>query len=149
MPWPVIPFSQSTDKLCWEACARMLWNWRHKSMNGYRAPKDLTGEWNHTRMDGFYRSLGLRSFHHPKGPNLRHALRWSPVIFTEVEKKAGHALVAMGLEKETYLTINPCGLEMIDYENEDTSGTAKCEAQEKRLLAKEVERKLGTYIWYW
>src|SRR5262245_35821608 len=92
--WQVPVLAQTTPEVCWEACARMMWQWRFKNLNGYAAK---AGSWaskktglTQMQMDAFYQLLGLRSLTGAKGANMRHALGWSPVIFTSVDQVAGH-----------------------------------------------------------
>ena len=88
MPWGVPVLSQKTASVCWEACARMMWQWRYADLTGYSAnagayaSKDtgLTED----EMNKFDSQLGLRSLTKPKGANLQHALKWTPVIFTDM-----------------------------------------------------------------
>src|SRR5258708_3990816 len=100
MAWIVPVFSQRTPNVCWEACARMMWHWRHKNLNNYAtkagpyANRD-TGL-TQIQMDEFYKLLGMRSLSQAKGMNLRHALNWTPVIFTDIRQTAGHAMVLTG-----------------------------------------------------
>jgi hypothetical protein len=144
-------YSQQTLALCWEACGKMMWHWRHKNLNDYskkagdylKLNKGLTEE----EMDLFYKQLGLRSLPHPKGANLRHALRWSPVIFTEIGKGPGHAMVAGGYDDKTrkYTVINPCLVQVVDF----GGGPNTCAQGTVPREIRKVDRQLGKYIWYW
>jgi hypothetical protein len=90
----------------------MMWRWHFKNLNGYapkagnysKLDKGLTEE----EMDVFYSQLGLRSFQSPKNANVIWALKWSPVILTDVDQESGHAVVAIGFEKDAYTLANPC-----------------------------------------
>jgi hypothetical protein len=63
--WQVPLISQTTVKLRWEACARMMWQWHYKNFNGYaskagdysKLDKGLSEE----EMDLFYKQLGPQS----------------------------------------------------------------------------------------
>jgi len=147
--WTVPVYTQKTVSLCWEACARMLWHWRFKSLAGYTAKAGTflsvgTGL-TEAQMDVFYKSLGLRSWPKPKGANVRHALGWTPVIFTSVDKVSGHAMVLAGFNGTSYSVVNPCGLMSVDFD----SGTDSCSATTALLPPADIEKPLGTLIWYW
>ena len=147
--WSVQSFSQTTISLCWEACARMLWHWKNKSLNGYsqKAGKFLTVKTGLTeqQMDSFYKSLGLRSLTPAQGKNVRYALQWSPVIFTDINKAFGHAMVASGFNQGVYSVVNPCTTMSVDFDkNMDT-----CTAGTLQRAQAEVDEPFGSIIWYW
>jgi Papain-like cysteine protease AvrRpt2 len=147
--WTVQNFSQSTASLCWEACARMLWHWHFKNLNGYsqKAGNYLTLKTGLTQqqMDVFYRNLGLRALTGARGANLRFALGWSPVIFTDINKASGHAMVASGFNQGVYTVVNPCAVMSVDFDK----GTDSCTVGTLARTATQVEKPLGSYIWYW
>lgn len=80
--WRVPIISQRTLNLCWDACGRMMWEWRYrnnprmrnlynqKAGNYARMNRGLSEQ----QMDIFYRRLGIRSLRNPLGRNVRHAL---------------------------------------------------------------------------
>jgi len=140
---------QSTMSLCWEACARMMWSWRHRGLRGYQRRAGRTLEiqagLSEAQMDTFYRRLGMRSLRNPRPANLQHALNWSPVIFTSMNPQSGHALLATGYTGAAYLVANPCAVQVIDFGSESGS----CQAGSGPIPAPTVESHLGTFIWYW
>jgi hypothetical protein len=147
--WTVQNFSQSSAKLCWEACARIMWQWHNKNLNGY---SQKAGNYLNLKtglvqrdMNSFYSTLGLRSLTGARGANLRHALTWTPVIFTDIGKDSGHAMVAAGFHNGVYTVVNPCAVMSVDFD----TGANSCDAGSLRLTAAQVENSLGSYIWYW
>jgi len=147
--WQVQLYSQSTANLCWEACARMMWQWHFKNLNAYSQKAgsypSLNRGLTEPEMDRFYKSLGLRSLTSPKGKNLRLALGWSPVIFTDINKQSGHAMVLTGFDGTNYKVLNPCAVLSIDFD----SGTDVCSGGALNRTPAQVEKPLGHYIWYW
>jgi papain like cysteine protease AvrRpt2 len=144
--------SQTTEKLCWEACGKMLWLWRHKKILDYGARAGAFATMNsglvESQMDVFYKQLGLRALEKPRGANVRHALGWGPVIITSVDKATGHAMVVSGFDGRNYDIVNPCGVASMDFET-DSNVTTVCDATVTTLAAQDVDTKLGTHIWYW
>jgi ABC-type bacteriocin/lantibiotic exporter with double-glycine peptidase domain len=142
-------YSQRTLSLCWEACAKIMWHWRYKSLSGYEKKAGdylkINSGISHAEMDRFYTTLGMRSLKKPAGKNLRHALQWTPVIFTLTDKVSGHALVAVGYNNNKFEVINPCAIETISFEE----GADSCKGGSVPLEKIYVERLLGSYIWYW
>ena len=147
--WMVPVYTQRTANLCWEACARMMWSWRFKNLDGYAkkagAYPALDRGLTEQQMDVFYRQLGLRSLAGPKGANLRYALAWTPVVFTDVGKVTGHAMVLSGLLGGKYRVVNPCAVMSIDFD----VGTDVCAAGVLLRTAAELEQPLGKFMWYW
>jgi hypothetical protein len=154
MAWQVPVISQSTLNLCWEACGRMLWGWRNRtttqSWTNYATRAGAYARMNsglsEQQMDSFYRQIGIRSLQGPQGKNIRHALKWSPVILTSVRQAQGHALVVVGHTSVNYTVINPCGVQAVDF---DQAGADSCAAATIQLAASTVEAELGQFIWYW
>jgi hypothetical protein len=148
-PWPVPVLAQTTAALCWEACARIMWQWRHKTLVGYplRAGNYLrmTTGLTQAQMNSFYTQLGMRGLASPKGSNLKHALTWSPVIFTDINKTTGHAMVLSGFSSGKYTVVNPCAVQSIDFD----TGANTCQAGVLKRAAKDVEGPLGAVMWYW
>jgi len=147
--WQVPVHSQSSIKLCWEACGRMLWDWRFKSLAGYNGQAgtflNVATGLNESQMDVFYTQLGLRGLSAPQGKNLRHALSWTPVIFTNVNQATGHAMVLAGFNRLTrkYTVVNPCLYETVDFD----SGGDSCSAGTALRTVNEVEDSLGGRMW--
>jgi hypothetical protein len=129
----------------------MLWDWRFKSLASYSAQAgtflNVTTSLNDAQMDSFYTQLGLRGLSAPKGKNLRHALSWTPVVFTSVNQAAGHAMVLAGFNQLTwqYTVINPCLHETVDF----VSGGDSCSAGTVPRTVNDVEGSLGGRMWYW
>ncbi len=148
-PWHVPALTQTTPNICWEACARMMWQWRHKSLAGYTAKAGAYAHMNtgltQAQMDKFYKQLGMRSLLNARGANLQHALKFTPVIFTDVNQTAGHAMVLTGYGSRGYTVVNPCAVQSIDFD----SGSNTCAAGTSTRTRSQVERPLGSYIWYW
>jgi ABC-type bacteriocin/lantibiotic exporter with double-glycine peptidase domain len=148
--WTVPVYTQRTPNLCWEACARMMWHWRHKNLDTYGKAAGTylnldTGltQW---QMDAFYKQLGLRSLTGARGVNLRHALGWTPVIVTNSDQVTGHAMVLAGVNANQYTVVNPCAIEAVDFEK----NSAVCSSAGILSLTRaEVEKPLGSYMWYW
>lgn len=147
--WTITAYTQSTPALCWEATGRMMWHWRFKNLNGYntKAGRYLSMNTGLTEaeMDAFYKQLGMRSLMGPRGVNLRHALGWSPVIFTDVDQTAGHAMVLAGFNGENYTVVNPCAVQNVDFD----AGSNVCASGTILRTRVEVEQPLGKYMWYW
>ena len=154
MEWRVPVISQTTLSLCWEACARMLWGWRYKntpkSWNAYTQKSGLYARMNQglsqQQMDVFYRKLGIRSLRNPSGKNIRHALQWTPVIVTSIRQVQGHAMVVIGHNSGNYKIINPCGVQVVDF---NQPGGDSCTAASMPFPERAIESTLGQYIWYW
>jgi hypothetical protein len=146
-------FSQRTLNLCWEACGRMMWHWRYRNNPRRRAQySSVAGNYlrlntglSESRMNSFYRQLGMRALPRARGANLRHALRWTPVIFTSTSRVSGHAMVLAGYSGGRYTVVNPCAIEVADF----TGGPDSCTAGTVPRTRAQVEGTLGNYIWYW
>jgi hypothetical protein len=147
--WQVPLITQNTVKLCWEACARMMWKWRYKNLNDYSAKAGnylkLDKGLDENEMDVFYNKLGLRSLQSPKSANVIWALKWTPVILTDVNQDTGHAVVASGFEKNSFTLANPCATLSLDFDG----GADSCVAGVVKVKADVLGAKLGKFIWYW
>jgi len=149
----VPPFSQQTLNMCWEACARMMWHWRYRINRALREQYAArAGHYAHlnrglseAEMNTFYTRLGMRSLGNPRGANIRHALGWSPVIITSTDQVAGHAMVVAGFAGGNYAVINPCGIQVVSFGEGDDS----CTVNTVPRTTRQVEDRLGSYIWYW
>ncbi|MEM9193830.1 MAG: papain-like cysteine protease family protein [Myxococcota bacterium] len=142
-------YSQDSLALCWEACARMMWGWKHQGLARYRTK---AGAWATRRtgltelqMDKFYRTLGMRSLGSPNIANVHHALHFSPVIFTIIGGQAGHAMLATGDEGGMLQVVNPCAVQSVNF----GGGADSCEAGAGNLAPGAVDKALGSLIWYW
>ena len=67
------------------------------------------------------------------------------MIFTDMTKVSGHAMVLTGYHNGKYSVINPCQVESIDFD----LGYDKCEAGSGLRMRHQVEGPLGKYMWYW
>lgn len=95
----------------------------------------------HEQMDVVYKRLGLRALRKPKGENIRHALRWSPVVVTQVDQQSGHAVVISGNTNDgRYVVVDPCGA---------NNGTVCLAVRESTVPEAEIEARLSHFIWYW
>lgn len=148
--WRVPAIPQKTIKLCWEAVAQSMWVWRYKNKNNYSKKAGNYLKMNRglleREMDVFYKKLGILSLKNPRGENVRHALKWSPVIITEMGKQAGHALLVTGFDgKQNYSIVNPCAVLVLNF----GGGPNSCSAGTNQLSKAHVDSKLGSFIWYW
>jgi len=141
------------EKLCWLACAQMMWEWKHGpgsswtalsaeivSRTGLRGLKPL-------EMDLYvFRRLGIRSLTSPKGANLRHALKWSPAVIAAwvPGKPEAHAQVVVGHDAGKYTIIDPGGALVFS-----ESGGAVNEPRTVRRAEQDLDRVLGPFLWYW
>ena len=160
--------SQRTMNLCWEACARMMWSWRHGGLKGYaeKAGRDAKLDAGKTllQMDTFYRKLGMLSFKHSTAglggigsrfpgydidgmfhANLRHKLNSSPMIMTLVGKEQGHAMVCNGYTAKGYEIVDPCGVATLDFD----VGSESCAVANTSIDTKRVTAEAGAFYWYW
>jgi hypothetical protein len=146
-------YTQSTFELCWEACGRMLWHWKYGSLKGYQEKAGkylgLKRGLSERECDTFYVQLGLRSFAHPHGSNLRHALAWSPVILALVDgSPTGHAIVIDTSDGAKYDILNPCLQASINFDTDD-SGAGSCVGGRVSVPGASVDKSIGAYMWYW
>jgi len=152
--WAVPIISQRSLYLCWEASGRMLWEWYFRSnatqRNKYaqRAGNYATMNQGLTepQMDVYYKRLGIRGLKNARGKNVRHALKWTPVIVTSVDQTTGHAMVVSGHRNGKYTVINPCAQQVVDFENPNAD---RCTAGTLEIPEAQIDGKLGGYIWYW
>ncbi len=88
-----------------------MWQWHRKSLAAYTAHsgKYATRKTGLTEqeMGVFHKQLGMRSLSQPKGANLRDALTFSPVVFTDMNQTGGHAMVVAGYNDGKYTVVNP------------------------------------------
>ena len=152
--WKVRILTQSTIQRCWEATGHMLWQWRKgsgpKLEESYRL---LAGRYATldtglvaAQMTDFYKRLGIRSLAKASGANVRHALKWTPVVVTSVEQLSGHAMVVLGVTGTHYKLINPCQVMAVNFDDEARNS---CQAGEVLLPRSKVDAELGGTIWYW
>lgn len=153
MAYNVPVISQRTLNMCWEACGHMMWDWYYRRNPTRRgrytqqagAYATMNTGLSEQQMDTFYRLLGLRALPHPHGRNVRHALRWTPVIITSGDQVQGHAMVVTGYNQGDYSIINPCAQEVIDF----GGGGDTCTGGTVTLSASQADARLGGRIWYW
>jgi len=151
-------FSQNTANRCWEACARIMWHYRHYGNDGgyaatARGYTTLDRGLVPAEMDAFYVGLlRMRHIHHPTPAQFRARLNHGPVIFTVVNGPTGHAMVAAGFNPNGrhYEVVDPFqgGTEMIF----DDQGNAAGFHATGRLVfrrARELDPRLGEFIWFW
>lgn len=147
--WTVPVYSQSSLALCWEACGRMMWYWRHKNLDGYSAKAgaylNIKSGLGQTQLNRFYTTLGMKSVTNASGAKLRNYLGRSPVIFTLTNRVSGHALVAVRTPPDKYGVINPCAVEAVSF----GEGTDSCTGGTVLLKRSDVDSTLGPYLWYW
>lgn len=154
MAYNVPVYSQSTINRCWEACGHMMWDWYYRNMRRQRA-RYATRAGRYATMDRglseqemtrFYNRLGIRHLRNPRGTNVQHALRWTPVIVTSTSEVQGHAMVVTGFGNGSYNVVNPCAEMVVSFEE---GATDSCTAGGVRLPQSQLESRLGGYIWYW
>ena len=151
--WNVTPISQRTLNMCWEACAQMMWQWRYRTNPGMRAQYTaragryalLNQGLTEAEMNTFYTQLGMRSLRNPRGANVLHALKWTPVIITSTDQVAGHAMVVSGNQGLNYMIVNPCGVQVVNFDG----GADSCTAGAVQMPRGQVDARLGGHIWYW
>src|SRR5580658_432134 len=107
MKWTIHVYTQRTAQLCWEACGRMMWHWKHNGLH-VKTYSEKAGNFLLVQtglvdkdLDQFYRRLGMRGAR-ASGSCWRQALVLSGVIFTQGYKGRGHALVAAGANTDSY-----------------------------------------------
>ena len=159
--WEVELITQTTAKMCWEACARMMWQWKNRAKS--KADRDAeyrraAGDYatanrglSPSEMDTFFRQLGMRSTRGPTGPVLRQLLGRGPVTFIGGKSGYVHAMLAVcfSSREQTYTVMNPCSEESVTFD-ENGNDEATCTASSKRPLpVRAVDRELGAYVWYW
>ena len=163
--WNVPIYQQRTAELCWEACGHMMWDWHHRADKLRQSQYNLVlpgvanvnRGLNHREMDFVYKRLSLRSLQNPKGQNVRHALRWSPVVVTSADRRVGHAMVVTQHINGRYVVINPCSDQRVEFALDpatgavtDGTGRSVCgAATESSMPEAEIDRQLGQFIWYW
>ena len=152
--WQVPVISQRTLNLCWEACGHMMWEWRYRNNarmrnlytrragNYARINRGLPEQ----QMNIFYTRLGIRSLRNPSGRNVRHALRWTPVIVTSTSRVQGHAMIVVGHSGGQYRVVNPCLVQTVDFSR---PGADTCTAGTRSMPEADIDNNLGQYIWYW
>jgi hypothetical protein len=157
--WNVEVLTQRTAAVCWEACARMMWNWRHASdsadarLASYLRTAGrfatLDRGMLEPEMNSFYTQLGLRSNRHAGGSALRSALRSSPVTLILGRDETRHACLCVGFmagSRPTYRIVNPCSSLSIDFETDSEVCTASGTSD---IGARNVESRMGSWIWFW
>ena len=146
--WNVPAYTQRTPDVCWEACGRMLWDWRYRAdpeMKSKYALKvrgivNIVRRLSYAEVDIVYRRLGLRGLKNPQGQNVRHALTWTPVIVISVYPNLKHARVISGHINGRYSVIDPCG---------QNNGVKCLGVTESEMAAFVIDSRLGDFMWYW
>lgn len=146
--WSVPEHTQRTPDVCWEACGRMMWDWRHRDNREMQSKYalvlfgivNIVRRLNQLEMDVVYTALGLRHLVNPKGKNIRHALSWSPVVVPLVDQQLGHAVVVSGSAANGYVVVDPCGV---------NNGRVCQAANESTWPDAAIEGRLSHFIWYW
>lgn len=154
MTYNVPIHSQSTTNRCWEAAGHMLWDWLYRNdarMRGRYAARagryaTLDRGLSEQEMTRFYSQLRIRSLRNPGGRNVRHALRWTPVIVTSMSQVQGHAMVVAGSSNGQYDVVNPCAEMVVSFE---PGATDSCTAGTIRMNHADIDSRLGSRIWYW
>ena len=90
---------QQKDYMCWEACARLLYTWKHggnssdyeRLVSGYIA----LGRGLHRSEMGYLYCHRLGMALHPKP---RHVIARSPLIWGTLTKAGGHAMLLVGYD---------------------------------------------------
>ena len=99
---------QAEDYLCWEACARMIYRWKHGKLGDYEklvaADKALGRGLARSEMGHLYcKRLGMAT--HPRP---RDVIARSPLIWTVSTKERGHAMILIGFDpKRGFINYNP------------------------------------------
>ncbi len=98
------------------------------------------------KINKFYSRLRIQALRNPHGANVRHALKWTPVIVTSVHEATGHAMVVIGHAAGTYQVVNPCYQMSVNFE---PGAIHSCEAGSVSQDAAEIDEELKHFIWYW
>lgn len=157
--WRVEMVTQRTAAVCWEACARMMWNWRHssESADARRASylrtagafATLDRGMQEPEMNTFYSRLGMGHRRHAGPSALRSALRDSPVTLILGRGETRHACLCLGFtagRRPTYRIANPCSTLAIDFDTDSQVCTASGTSD---IGAVSVESRMGRWIWFW
>jgi hypothetical protein len=135
-----------------------MWRWKYSNQSirdleaSYRRAAGTYARMNRGLTEGellpYYNALGLRQVRTATSKNVvKVLLQTSPVVFADVTKGAGHAMVAIYHcpVQNAYTANNPCGVSNMNF----GSGAGQCTATAIVLPASDVERYLGTFVWYW
>ena len=151
-----VPLISQEISLCWEACGRILWGFYYgtnaKSWKNYATRAGNYAKMKQglveARMCVYYKKLGLRSLQNASGKNIRHALKWTPVIipWINASKTSGHAMVVIDHKNSKYTIENPCEIQIMDF---DSPSGSSCTAKIKTVDESYIDNNLGQYIWYW
>ncbi len=155
--WRVPPVAQRTDRLCWEASARMAYTWRYgnRTYPPPRARAFWASHQNHGATEAelmqFYGQLGMRRFRRISGIGLLGALQRSPVIFTEMDKVSGHAMIARGwdLHRGVYIVNNPAARTVINFGLVRSTDSVNITASKVLRNFRKVDPNLGLWLWSW
>jgi hypothetical protein len=157
--WSVEVLTQRTAAICWEACGRMMWNWKHSSESAaartasylQRAGRFATLDrgLQEPEMNTFYSGLGVRHQRNAGASALRSALRSSPVVLILGRGETRHACLCLGEtpgRRPTYRIVNPCSSLVIDFGTDSAVCTASGTAD---IGAGNVESRMGRWVWFW
>jgi papain like cysteine protease AvrRpt2 len=157
--WNVEVLTQQTAAMCWEACARMMWYWRHssESADGRRASylgkagrfASLNRGMQEPEMNIFYTQLEMRSNRSAGASALRTALTTSPVVLILGRHETRHACLCAGFtegRQPTYRIVNPCSALTVDFVTDNQVCTASGTSD---IGARNVESRMGGWIWFW
>jgi len=113
----VLRIAQRTPNLCWEACAKMLYLWKHRTDKGAEAKyEELAASYvklNRALSLGdpvaveFFHKLGAKRYKKVKIETLAVLLKTSPVVVGWTAETGGHAFVVIGSDAKQWAVINP------------------------------------------
>src|SRR5262245_16790798 len=155
MKYTVDPIAQRTKHTCWEACGRMMWNWRYRNDPGMLPRyEDKVFGWTNVDkgldkigMRTFFGLLKLRTLDPAHGYNVRFALQWTPVIvaYRGTPSEPGHIVVVSAFDGRDYTVIDPQGAINMDPAAKDKYWDVSVFPQAKSSLDSGMER----FIFYW
>ena len=154
MQYQVDPIAQRTIHTCWEACGRMMWNWRYRNDPGrvsYYANKvagwtEIDRGLDHVGLRTYFKLLELRTLDRTREYNVRFALKWTPVVvaFRGTPAHPGHIVVISGFDGRNYTVVDPQG--GINFDSAVKDGwSATAYPEDKSSLDAGIE----PFIFYW
>lgn len=156
-----MPFvHQASQVLCWEACAQMMWMWKHLKSPDQRYSRVVDQyrkvnagmDWNSLNSNIFI-PLGMQGKINATSSDLHRELAFSPCTITlpyipsgsgsGLGSGSGHAVVILELDaaSQDYLVVDP----MSKYQ----PGKVMCSAYAIREFVRTVDSKMGNFVWYW
>jgi ABC-type bacteriocin/lantibiotic exporter with double-glycine peptidase domain len=155
MQYQIDPIAQRTERTCWEACGRMMWNWRYRNDPGrlsYYANKvagwtELDRGLDHVGLRAYFKLLELRTLDRTRECNVRFALKWTPVVvaFRGTPADPGHIVVISGFDGRNYTVVDPQGGINMDPTVTDSFWIATATPEDKSSLDAGIE----PFIFYW